>query len=272
MSQKFQFKIWGSRGSIGRAKEKFCKYGNNTTCKTLETKDEFIVIDCGSGIIDFDEYVYSNNLTFKKITILLTHYHFDHILGLLFTKMFYDKDISLEIFGAKTGGKDCYDILCNVFCSPYFPVSFRDMPHIKVFNLDNSIYEKFKDVKVDMVDLNHKDGSIGYKLSFFNHNICIITDYEYFEDENYLHVENFIENSNYLIMDTFFANNDFIKGWGHSTVDECIMLVNKLNIGFGILTHHNPKYTDDFLDNLQDTIKEKHSNIFIAKDGMTLDF
>ncbi len=272
MSQTFQFKIWGSRGSIGKSKGNSSKFGLNTTCISLETDDEFIVIDAGSGIIDLDEYIYNNNLTSKKITILLTHYHYDHILGLPFTKMFYDKNICVEIFGAKTNNQDCYEILANIFGSPYFPVSFKDMGHLKVYNIDNNICDKVKDVRVDMVDLNHKDGCKGYKLSFLNKAISIITDYEYFSDKNSALVEKFIEKSDYLIMDTFFANDDFIAGWGHSTVDECIMLVNKLNIGNGLLTHHNPKYDDDFLENLESNLKEKYVNILVARDGMFFDF
>lgn len=47
-----KLKVWGCRGSYPTPGETTVKYGGNTSCYTLETKDSgLIILDAGSGLI-----------------------------------------------------------------------------------------------------------------------------------------------------------------------------------------------------------------------------
>lgn len=267
----YTVKIWGCRGSICQTRDDMRVYGLNTSCISLETPEEIIIVDGGSGIALFDEYYYES-LCNKKIKIILTHYHYDHILGLPFTKFLYDKNVDVEIYGATYNGESCVEIFSKIYCSPFFPLELEDLTNVSFINIDRSICDKFSKVKIDYIDLNHKGGAIGYKLKFLDKVICIITDHEYRSDTNKDLLKDFIKKSDILIMDSYFINEDFISGWGHSTIEECVDLVNELDIGLGIPFHHNTSYNDDFLKNFELKIREKNKNIIFAKDGMTFGF
>ncbi|HEY2147736.1 MAG TPA: MBL fold metallo-hydrolase, partial [Pirellulales bacterium] len=67
----------------------------NSTCVAIETPDELIVLDCGSGVRDLG-YLLEERWNApdyrgpRKAHVILTHPHIDHIIGIPFVEAFYD--------------------------------------------------------------------------------------------------------------------------------------------------------------------------------------
>ncbi len=256
-------KIWGSRGSFVQTHIDKMEYGLETSCISFETETEIFVIDCGSGIRSFDAYYYKNNLKDKKINLLLTHYHQDHIFGLGFTKFIYDSNIEVEIYGLN----DVYTILKNYYGPPYFPITIVNRPNLKTTTIEPNMSLKFKDIEIVTTLLNHPQDALGYKFVIKDKVCTVITDYEYKIDNNKVEVEKFIKDSDYLIIDAFFTTGDYREGWGHSSIEEAIELVDKLNVGYCLLYHHNLNYNDDKMKEIECKISKTYNNISFAKDN-----
>ena len=82
---KFKFK--GVRGSIAVPGTGTVKYGGNTTCIEIRTNDnDLIILDAGTGIHILGQELLSQ----LPITahIFITHTHWDHIQGYLFSLPF----------------------------------------------------------------------------------------------------------------------------------------------------------------------------------------
>ena len=77
--------IRGVRGSIPTTGPDTAYYGGNTSCTVVSEKDSILVLDGGSGMQKFNLL---NNTAIKRIDILLTHLHLDHIQGLGFFNPF----------------------------------------------------------------------------------------------------------------------------------------------------------------------------------------
>lgn len=273
MGDKIKFTVWGSRGSFVQTDIEKRKYGLETTCYSIELDDEIYIIDCGSGIGHFDNYLYKNNLAHKKIRIFITHYHHDHICGLPFTKFIFDPGVDVEIYGGNVDGMLCSDVLTNYYRPPYFPVDLIDISigDNKVFNIINRCKLKFGEIEVDALDLNHPGISRGYKFTINNKQICIVTDYEYRNDENKESVKGFIDGCDILLIDSYYTNDDYKENWGHSTVEENISIIKECNVKKGYLAHHNIDYTDDYMEKLEEYIKKENDNICFARDNMILE-
>ncbi len=263
----FKVTFWGTRGSLVQTANDKRGYGLETSCISIETEKEIFLIDCGSGVCNFDKYIYNNKLTSKKINILITHYHHDHISGLAFTNFIYDKDIEKEIFGFG----DVYTTLKNYFGPPYFPVTIVDFPNINVKNLNGFETIHFKELDINTTLLNHPQMCIGYKFIAGGKTVSIILDYEYKTDTNKSSTEEFIRESDFLIIDAFSTEEDYKSGWGHNSIEDTIMLANKLGVGKCYLTHHNVDYNDKKLDELQDNITNENKNISFAKDNFSFE-
>lgn len=256
----YKVTFWGTRGSIVQTSIDKMKYGLDTSCISFETEKEIFLIDCGSGARNFDKYFYENKLN-KKINILLTHYHHDHIMGLGFVKFIYDKNVEVEIFGLG----EVYENLKTYYGTPFFPVDIVSLPNIKISSI--SMFEKlvFNNLEIETTLLQHHAMCVGYKFITEDKTVTFVIDYEYKIDPDKERVEKFIENSDYLVIDAFWTDKDYQKNWGHSTVEDAIKLSNNLNVKQCLLTHHNTEYTDFMIDEMYETIKITHKKIRFVK-------
>ncbi len=263
----YKVTFWGTRGSAVQTSIDKIKYGLETSCISIETEKEIFLIDCGSGARGFDKFFYENNVN-KKINILLTHYHHDHIIGLGFVKFIFDKNNEVEIFGPG----EVYENLKNYFGAPYFPVDIVNLPNVKTTSI--TVFEKliFANLAIETTLLQHPQESVGYKVITKDKTVTFLIDYEYKIDQNKEIVEEFVKNSDYMIIDTFWTDKNYKIGWGHSTVEDAIYLTNKLNIADCILTHHNTDYCDDKIDEIYQNIKDASKKISFAKENSFFEF
>ena len=134
-------KLYGVRGSYPIAPEKGTKYGGNTTCLLARTKNQIVIIDAGSGIIKLGKELIPEILEHNKntgqsfrITILFTHTHYDHLLGLPFFAPVYMPDVHIDFIGPATLGVDFEEILRKTVTPQYFPVSMDEFRSSKNFH------------------------------------------------------------------------------------------------------------------------------------------
>ena len=103
-------RCWGSRGSIPVSGSEYIKYGGDTTCLELRTKEgNIVIIDAGSGIRRL-----GNNLVQegrKDLNILFTHAHWDHILGFPFFKPLYFKGTEVSMLGSPLAQESIKNII-----------------------------------------------------------------------------------------------------------------------------------------------------------------
>ena len=94
-SQLARIRFWGVRGSIPIPGKSTVRYGGNTSCVEVRADGEIIVLDAGSGIrllgFALDQEFGSRSM---KLTLLITHTHWDHIQGLPFFSPAYNQKIS----------------------------------------------------------------------------------------------------------------------------------------------------------------------------------
>ena len=95
--EDFKVKFRGVRGSFPVANKNFMLYGGNTSCVEVNAGGHLILLDAGSGIVSsgddlMEKYIASsiNPLDRKPIcaTVLISHIHYDHLLGLTFLNQF----------------------------------------------------------------------------------------------------------------------------------------------------------------------------------------
>ena len=70
--------ILGARGSIATSGRDVQEFGGATSCVLVETDKEAVFIDAGTGIMN------SPDLGDRRISILISHPHMDHLGGLPF--------------------------------------------------------------------------------------------------------------------------------------------------------------------------------------------
>ena len=90
--------LWGTRGSLPTPGPSSQRYGGNTSCVGVETDrpEHVVVLDAGSGIRALGGLLPDG---IRRIDILLTHLHMDHILGLGFFEGFFRPGLEVHVWG-----------------------------------------------------------------------------------------------------------------------------------------------------------------------------
>ena len=109
--EDFKVKFRGVRGSFPVCNKNFMLFGGNTSCVEVNVGGHLILLDAGTGIVSagddlMEKYIASsiNPQERKPIyaTLLISHIHQDHLLGLTFFKPLHLKSTKLKIYGASS--------------------------------------------------------------------------------------------------------------------------------------------------------------------------
>ena len=91
-------RFWGSRGSLASPGPDTVRTGGNTSCVEVWTDDgSLVILDSGTGIRALGASL--DGTAPKRIDILLSHLHLDHLEGLGFFAPLWDRGTELHIWG-----------------------------------------------------------------------------------------------------------------------------------------------------------------------------
>src|SRR5262245_11260824 len=123
-----RLKFWGTRGSISVPGPGTLRYGGNTTCVELRADGEIIVLDAGSGIralgIALEKEFQSQPI---KLSLLITHAHWDHIQGLPFFAPVYEKKNEISVRGYDGVDMSFGEIMAEPMKTPFLSIAIREL-------------------------------------------------------------------------------------------------------------------------------------------------
>ena len=247
-------KLWicGCRGSIFINDKNFSKYGYNTSCYLNIFDDKAILVDCGSGVSN----AINELKKYKEINLLITHLHFDHIVGIV-TLVTLCKDSHINIYG-----KDIKDGLCKFMGKPYWPISVGELKNVSFFDIGDEF--NIGSVNIKTMESNHPGGCTLYRLSYDNKSIVFAFDFNHNNGYDSL-LKEFSKNANILLYDGNLKDDEYLlhPTWGHSTVNMGVKIANEANVNKLIITHHNYLYDDFELEkqekNLKNSVNKDYS-------------
>ena len=177
-----RLKIWGVRGSIPVPGPTTVRYGGNTSCVEVRADGEIIVLDAGSGIRmlggDLEKEFGERAV---KLSLLITHTHWDHIQGLPFFLPAYSQKNQIRVLGYEGARAGLAAILAGQMETPFFPVSLRDLAsNIAIEELKEMEFTIGK-VRVRSKFANHPGICAGYRLYTSAGSIAFFPDNEPYE-------------------------------------------------------------------------------------------
>ncbi len=265
-------KFYGTRGSVPVCDKEFQKYGGNTPCVLVETKDRIGILDAGTGIRQLGkDLIECESDRCDEMYIAFSHFHWDHIQGFPFFLPAYDKSSKLIITAIGKGATelDLQTILGGQMKQAYFPIPMEQMgAKMRFMNVSSDEYAT-ADFNVKTTEHNHPGGAFTYRIESDGKSLVYSTDVEHPKELDQ-RVVDIARNADILIHDAQYTPEElkYKTGWGHSSYEQAIEVAKLAGAKKLVLTHHDPDHQDNFLDEIELKCKDLFDDVCLAKDGM----
>lgn len=266
-------RFFGVRGSVPTPGPSTVRYGGNSVCVEVRLADDTrILLDAGTGIRDAGKAIAREGYH-GKIHLLITHPHWDHIMGLPFFGPVYDPRATL-VWHAMTDGARDRTRNPIIFDGEHFPVRFKDLPATFERVEEDDHCHRIGSATVKKVVLNHPGGAIGYRIDDDDGtSMCYLTDNELLPDAAD-GLARFAHGASLMIHDAQYLPSDMPmkRGWGHSVIPDVVALARQAEVRACAMHHHDPDRDDDALDAIAaDLAREKGVTALVARENLEID-
>lgn len=261
----------GVRGSVPVSGSQSNRYGGHTLCADVAAGPEsLVVIDGGTGITQ----LHTNSARFSDYHIFLTHYHWDHIQGLLFFRPLFETANSFTFYGHGWEGESSQDAIEAALRPPWFPVSIRDTAASKRYVTFESTSITIGALQITAAPLHHPQGVTGYRIDGPSRSIVIATDCERGDPVADATLRELAAGADILVHDAQYVPeeyDDYYVGWGHSTWAQAAEAARESGVEELILISHDPARSDNEIDALVTSARESFANTTAAYEGMEIE-
>ncbi len=251
-------RFFGVRGSCPCSSDDHRRYGGNTACTTVEVGEEPpIILDLGTGLRPLGvELEQRQPLAPVAWTALLSHLHWDHLIGLPFFPPVLRPGAHLDVYGPSQDGASIQEVVDSVVKPPFFPV--------QVDELRGSI--RFHDVgegdlavgsaKVQVREVPHLGTTLGFRIEAEGVSVVYLPDHQAPVDMDAVaaSVLELCDGVDLLIHDAQYTDDEFAArpDWGHSTPGYAVHVAAEAGAKTLALFHHDPMHLDDDIDRIVD--------------------
>ena len=245
-----KIRFWGTRGSIPSPGPSTIRYGGNTSCVEVTLDDgTLIVLDAGSGI-----RALGKSLGAAHGTLLLTHYHWDHIQGFPFFDSVYIPGSKWRVLGPEFNGAGPNEYLSDQMISPYFPATMSQMSALSGFEIVPQLPFHLGAAKITTTRLSHPSVTLGYRIEADDSVFVYISDNEVdvAPHDQLANILDLASDADILVHDCQYTEPEYAgkHGWGHSTPRQAVRVAREAGVRELVLFHHDPTHNDEQVEAL----------------------
>jgi phosphoribosyl 1,2-cyclic phosphodiesterase len=272
--------VRGSMPTPGRATAGF---GGNTSCVQVTGADgSELILDAGTGIRDLGAALAGRC---RRIHILLTHLHLDHIQGLMFFSPLFDPEVEVTVWGPPGRTRTLRERLARYISNPLSPIEIRDLPARVTFEDVPAGPWELGGIELSATLVAHRGPTLGYRLSENGTSLCYLPDHEpglgqdlATAKEGWISGHALARDASILIHDCQYGDNEYPgrRGWGHSSLSDALTFAHRSRARQTLLFHHDPGHDDVRLEALNQEALERWSRlgaqgtIVMAREGRAI--
>ena len=253
-SSEFSVRFWGVRGSIPCPGPGTKRYGGNTPCVEIRCGGRLIILDAGTGIRELGTVLLNTGQPIDA-DILLTHCHYDHVIGIPFFAPLYLPQHKFRFWcGNLLPDFKLKSVMQGMMSEPLFPIgveTFRADIDYRDFQPGDPI-PSGQGISIRTAALDHPGGATGYRIEYGGRSVVYLTDNEGRREDLDKELVALCDRADLLIYDTTYTEDEIEakKGWGHSTWQDGMRLADAAKAKTFCLFHHAPEHDDDAMDRI----------------------
>jgi phosphoribosyl 1,2-cyclic phosphodiesterase len=277
-----EFRFWGTRGSIPVPGPSTLRYGGNTPCCEVRSKQgDVVIIDAGTGICQLGRSLLKERAERPlSATLLLTHTHWDHIQGFPFFGPLFRPEHAFDIYGPQHSARRLESLLEGQLGPKFSPVA-----GLKNMGAKIAVHEigegemTIGSLTVKHIFVPHTTVTLCYRFEEDGKALVFATDLEYLGEHaeaEKRRMARYFEGAEILIHDGMFTDEEYprFKGWGHATTGDSLEMGRRGGVRDLYIYHHDPNRDDDGLERVLDELNAQKRPgdpaIFLAREGDVL--
>jgi ribonuclease BN (tRNA processing enzyme) len=243
-----------------------------------------LILDLGTGLRALGDHLEAPLRaagTPLRATALLSHLHYDHVLGLPFFAPMRDPGALLEVYGPSQEAGPLQDVLAEMVKPPFFPVHMSDFRgELRFHDLDGPADFSLGAIRVMARSIPHLGHTLGYRIEADGRALAYISDHQAPVDRTSVDKEvlDLCDHADLLIHDGQYSDEEFVRlsDWGHSTPAYAVLVARESGARRLSLFHHDPSHTDREIDRLLSharrlASKPRGIDISAASEGTSID-
>src|SRR5438093_1203901 len=217
--------LWGIRGSLASPGPETARYGGNTACVEVRGDDgTVLILDAGTGIRRLGPALAKSA---RRIDLLLTHLHMDHIQGLGFFAPLRQPGYEVHIYGPASTTQSLWMRLTRYLSPPLFPVHLRDLDCMLELHEVPCGDIEVGEFRIRSALIAHPGPTVGYRVSTSTASLAYLPDHEpalgvrsFPQSGDWTSGYGLAEGADLLIHDAQYNHAEYEEriGWGHSSI------------------------------------------------------
>ena len=270
-----RLEFYGVRGTFPGQGKSGTKFGVNTPCARITTRTGgTIIVDAGTGLrlLGEDLTAQRRGKAPLKVSLLLTHFHLDHIFGLPFYGPLYMSDTAIDVYSWREP-EDTREILGRLSAAPLFPVPIETTPSKMTFFRIGDDGAVIGGARVTYCPLRHPQGCVAYKIEEGGRSVVFATDTEHPAEGMDDRLAEFARGASVFIYDAMYLPGEYAagrQGWGHSTWEQAVRLARAAGVGRLVLSHFNPDHDDHSIRKMRRAASREFPGTEAAAEGMKI--
>lgn len=268
--------FWGTRGSISTPGPDKVRYGANTACVGLQRGDHRLILDAGLGIVLLGERIVAWRRPKEPLHLhlLLSHLHWDHVIGLPFFTPAFFRNVTLSIYGrsveeVKSGTE-------RLFTSTYSPINgIQNLGATIEYHAIGQDEVALGPFRVKAAPARHPSNALCYRVEAGEKSLVYVSDHEAGDPAIDQSVVELARDADVLVHDAQWTLDEaqLYRGHGHSSWAEALGAAERARVRTLVLFHHHHRHNDEDLDEIAriaQAAAPAHLEVLVARDGMLL--